>query len=223
MGKPDSKLKNWVEIPIEKLVKADWNYKEEDQFMQERLESNLKLNDQIENIIVRELDTGFYEVVNGNHRYEAMKSLEFTTVVAYNLGKISDAKAQRIAIATNETKFKADQGKFINLINSLIDEYSIEELAKDMPYSPEEMENYKNLVNFDWSNPVGVGSDIENDPTSQKISFNLPKDIAEGFLEQIARINRLLYPDNPTKKAEPIMAIQVITQIVIETPDEHIK
>ncbi len=223
MDQSNSKLKNWIEIPIEKLVKAEWNYKEEDQFLQDRLESNLKLNDQIENIIVRELDTGFYEVVNGNHRYDAMKTLEFKTCVAYNLGKISEIKAQRIAVATNETKFKSDQSKFIGIINALTNEYSIEDLEKDMPYSREEFDNYKNLVNFDWSNPVGVANDLGKDPTVKKISFTLPTDIAEGFLEQIQRINSLLYPDSPTKNAEPIMAIQIITQLVIETPDEHIK
>ena len=72
MGKKGYKM-GFIEIPTDKLVKADWNYKTEDQEKQEKLKENIKRNGQIENIIIRELETGFFEVVNGNHRLSVLK------------------------------------------------------------------------------------------------------------------------------------------------------
>ena len=220
MGIKNNSLEKFIEIDIEKLVKAEWNYKEEDAELQQKLVNNIKANGQIENIIIRELDTGFYEVVNGNHRYDALKELGFDKAIAYNLGKVSQAQARRIAISTNETKFKANQEKFIDLMNELIDEFSVEDLVQDMPYSEEQLVNFKNLKEFDWKDPTNSKSDSDND--SVKVTFHLPKDIAEGLQNQIQRINSLLYPNDPIKDVQPIMAIQVITQIVAEYPDENI-
>jgi len=220
VGIKNNSLEKFIEIDIEKLVKAEWNYKEEDAELQQKLVNNIKANGQIENIIIRELDTGFYEVVNGNHRYDALKELGFDKAIAYNLGKVSQAQARRIAISTNETKFKANQEKFIDLMNELIDEFSVEDLVQDMPYSEEQLVNFKNLKEFDWKDPTNSKSDSDND--SVKVTFHLPKDIAEGLQNQIQRINSLLYPNDPIKDVQPIMAIQVITQIVAEYPDESI-
>ena len=62
MEKKGNKL-GYIDISIDKLIKADWNYKTEDTAKQEKLKENIKRNGQIENIIIRELDTGFFEVV----------------------------------------------------------------------------------------------------------------------------------------------------------------
>ena len=86
MGKKEKLNKGWLEIDINELVKADWNYKTDDEFKLKKLQENIKRNGQIENIIIRELDTGFFEIVNGNHRYEALLSLKQEKVMCYNLG-----------------------------------------------------------------------------------------------------------------------------------------
>ena len=110
--------KGWTDIQISKLVKANWNYKEENEKQTDKLLNNFKRNGQIENILIRELDTGFYEVVNGNHRLDVMKILKLKKAHAYNFGKISLAEAQRIAIETNETKF-------YKTLNHITNEYGI--------------------------------------------------------------------------------------------------
>ena len=68
--------KGWSDIEISKLIKADWNYKEENTTLTKKLTENIKRNGQIESIMIRELDTGFYEVVNGNHRIDVMRALK---------------------------------------------------------------------------------------------------------------------------------------------------
>ena len=131
--------KGFADIEVKKLVKADWNYKEENEAQTENLINNFKRNGQIENILIRELDTGFFEVVNGNHRLDVMKILKMKKAHAYNCGKIGLAEAQRLAIETDETKFEADSIKMAELISTLTKEFPADELAKTMPYSEEQI------------------------------------------------------------------------------------
>tara|TARA_R100000995_G_C3471544_1_gene118574 strand:+ start:420 stop:1064 length:645 start_codon:yes stop_codon:yes gene_type:complete len=143
--------KGFLDIEVSKLVKADWNYKEENEQQTENLLNNFKRNGQIENILIRELDTGFYEVVNGNHRLDVMKILKMKKAHAYNCGKIGLAEAQRLAIETNETKFESDSIKMAELISTLTKEFPADELAKTMPYSEEQIQKMTELTKFDWS------------------------------------------------------------------------
>lgn len=142
--------KGFCEISIDKLVKADWNYKENNKELAEKLANNIKRNGQIENIIVRELDTGFYEVVNGNHRLDVLKKLGFETVYSFNLGVISEAQAKRIAVETNETKFSSNTES----LSALVKELSIEfdDIDLTMPFSEEEMNEMLTEVDIESEN-----------------------------------------------------------------------
>jgi ParB-like chromosome segregation protein Spo0J len=51
----------FCELNISQLVKADWNYKVDNEALAEKLANNIKRNGQIENIIVRELDKEEYK------------------------------------------------------------------------------------------------------------------------------------------------------------------
>lgn len=139
----------YVVLDIEWLFNAKWNYKETDEDMMAKLVKNLRTNDQVENLIVREVGKR-YEVINGNHRLEAMKQLGFTRAMCFNMGEISDAKARRIAIETNETKFAADGYKLASLLKELTDEFDITELCSTLPYTEGEVNNHLDLLTQDF-------------------------------------------------------------------------
>ena len=109
---PESEKKDFISIklfPIDILIKADWNYKEEDEYTSMKLRNNIQRNGQTENTHVRLLKTGYYEVVNGNHRLDEFNKLGKKYVYAYDHGEISLLEAQRIAIETNETHYRAQR------------------------------------------------------------------------------------------------------------------
>jgi hypothetical protein len=147
MEKKGNKM-GFVELPTSKLVKADWNYKTEDQEKSKKLKENIKRNGQIENIIVRELDNNKFEVVNGNHRLDVLKDLKYKKVHCYNFGKISKAQAIRIAIETNETKFESDSIALAQRIKEISKHFN--DLPVTMPYTEQEIENFKTLTDFNW-------------------------------------------------------------------------
>lgn len=167
------KKDGWVELDIDKLVAADWNYKKEDFEQSKKLAENIKRNGQVENILVRELATGFFEVVNGNHRLTTFTELGFKEVVCYNFGKISDAQARRIAIETNETRFETDNIKLAQLIKEISGDegFKLEDLETTMPYTQQQLEAMEDLVNFDWAkfqDEVNKGEDPDpEDPDAE--------------------------------------------------------
>lgn len=122
-------------VKTAQLVKAVWNYKEDNADLAAKLAENIKRNGQIENILIRELDTGFYEVVNGNHRYDALKLLGVEEVIAYDLGKISTSHAMRIAVETNETRFESNDERLRKVLGEIAQEFTMDDLAATMPFN----------------------------------------------------------------------------------------
>lgn len=195
-------------IEIEKLVKADWNYKGEDEGKSIKLQENIKRNGQIENIIVRKLETGFYEVVNGNHRYDAMKEIGFKFAVVHNKGEITLSEAKRIAIETNETKFDTDQLKLAELLGDITNDFSVEDIAQTMPYNPEEIKDMVDVLGFDFTQyqqepPSGFTNPNTSDNEKyQTITIDVPEETANLWNKWQERCKELLGYDNPSKAFE---------------------
>jgi hypothetical protein len=155
----------WVEVNIEDLVPCDWNYKTNDTEKAEKLKKNIKLNGLIENIIIYLLPTGFYSICNGNHRYSVLKELGIKKIMTFNLGSITESKAKRIAVETNETRFSSDNIKLAELIKEISSDFSLEELAVTMPFDVNELENFQKMLDFDWEQfekPTESEENIEN-------------------------------------------------------------
>lgn len=155
--------KGWGRFPIKKMVPADWNYKEDDEEKAENLRNNIKRIGQVENILIRELDTGFLEVINGNHRLPVFKELKINKPVCFNFGKISLAAAQRIAVETNETKFDSNANSLAAIIKEISAEFEIEELSTTMPYTQDELSSMIKLHDFDWDQYSDDGEDEEDE------------------------------------------------------------
>ena len=196
--------KGWNDIEIKKLVKANWNYKEENEGQTEKLINNFKRNGQVENLLIRELDTGFYEVVNGNHRLDVMKILKLKKAHVYNFGKMTLAEAQRIAIETNETKFESDSIKLAELITTLSKEFPVDDLVNTMPYSKDEIDNMSDLVNFDFNefgNTEGVDTLGDND-FSHEVKLKVSEETFERWKDLKERMTKILGYDNESKVFE---------------------
>jgi len=142
--------KGFTMIPVKRLIPAEWNYKLDDEELAEKLKNNIEMHGQLENIMVRQLDSGGYEIVNGNHRLPAFRDLKIKEVMCFNFGKISDAQAKRIAVETNETRFPTDYIRLAELIKGISDETPMEELERTMPWTMEELEDFRKFIDLEW-------------------------------------------------------------------------
>jgi len=114
-----------------------------------KLTENIRRNGQVENIIIRQLGDKF-EVVNGNHRLDSFRELKIKEVMCYNFGEITQEQAMRIAIETNETRFKSNTIKLAETIKQLTEQFNMDDLSTTMPYSVTEIEEMSALLDFDW-------------------------------------------------------------------------
>lgn len=199
MNVPENEINDYMKFhvfPISILVKAVWNYKEENENLTSKLIANIKQNGQVENIQVRLLDTGYYEIVNGNHRLDAMLSLGREFIVCYNHGSISDSKAKRIAIETNETRFATDSIKLADLIKEISTDFDISDLESTMPYNETELNNFIELTNFDWDQFSKQPEDSEDEKQNSKdidldfveLKLNLTKEVFDLWEEYKKRV-----------------------------------
>lgn len=143
-------LKGFIEVDVSKLKKADWNYKEDNDKLLEKLKANIKNNGLVINLIVRELPDGNFEVVNGNHRLEACKQLNIKKVNVFNLGEIDELTAKRIAIETNETNFETNTGALSDILKELINAFGEIDLLDTLPYEAFELDAFAGLESFSF-------------------------------------------------------------------------
>jgi len=188
-------IKAMREIETNRLVKAEWNYKDDDEFKSARLQENLKRNGQIVNLIVRRLTTGYYEVLDGNHRLDAILKLAWPSVICYDLGEISDAKAKRIAVEINETRFTTNYPKLAQTIKDLKEEFSDDDLLATLPFTEREFQALEDMtVEFDWEKAgaeAGAKQKTLEDEMGGdriKMEFMLTIDQAGVVNEAVARI-----------------------------------
>lgn len=74
---------------------------------------------------MRELDTGYFEIINRNHRYDVIQSLNIPDVMVCNLGKISETRAKRLAIELNETSFSNGNQILASIFKEISKEFGI--------------------------------------------------------------------------------------------------
>lgn len=172
-------FKNYKIFPAELLLEAPWNYKKDDDFKSEKLRNNIKRNGQIENIHVRELDTGYYEVVNGNHRLKDMRLLGKEFVFCYDHGKIMLDEAKRIAVETNETRFDTDDVKLAALLEELKNAFDDDDLDLTLPFTEEELDSLKDLL--DDTGEIVI-PDIAEDDFSDELS-ETPRTVYGDLIE----------------------------------------
>ena len=115
-----------------------------------KLKKSFELNGQDQPLIVREVDDG-YEIIDGEHRYYAMRELGFTHAEVKNLGKISRQDAIS-RLLSHEIKFEIDPILEAKLLTEWIEAgWPTDKLL----YTPEEIEEKMQFIKFDWRNIMG--------------------------------------------------------------------
>lgn len=161
-----------MDIDIEELKKAPWNYRKDDAERALKLEENIRRNGLVVNIIVRECETGGgFEIINGNHRFDALKRLGAKKAHAFCCGKMTTRAAKRLAVETNEAYFESDIVRYAELVKDILEEFPVEEFLKTVPHTLEQLQNLGTLLDFDW----------ENFSSSKSLDSSAEEKLEEGF------------------------------------------
>lgn len=166
-----------IYVNIEDLVPAEWNYKKpatEDQLR--KLCASIERDKSIGVLPTRRLN-GKHEVIDGNHRLEAIKMLGWKVVPCEDFGEISIAEAVTIARRRNYQWFEDDHLKLAEVFTeSVFPEIDINELETFMPDSRQDLEDLSKLLEFDWDQFKDDGESVGESPEDENtLKMKLPE------------------------------------------------
>jgi len=134
-------------IPVDLLRPAPWNYKETgNRQTLTKLCRSIRKDESAGVLAVREIDGDSpgelaFEVIDGNHRLEAILELGWDMAWCENFGRISQPDAVLISRRRNLQWYADNKEKYSDLLNSVvIPEYSIAEIEEIMPQTAQEIE-----------------------------------------------------------------------------------
>ncbi len=175
-----------VEIPIKLLIKAGWNYKTEGTPEQvAKIAASIKHDSSAGVMAVREIrkkNRSYYEVIDGNHRLQAIKLLKWEKAHCENFGAITQAQAILIARRRNHVWFQDDVIKYAELFKSVVlPEYSFDDLEAFMPETREEMESLGKLLQFNWDDYTSNTSDDDEGAFTRAITLKVSLAVYEKW------------------------------------------
>lgn len=188
-----------IKVKTEQLVKAKWNYKTEgSEEVIKKLVQSATYQKSIGVPAVREISKNKYEVIDGNHRLDALKMMKVKEIQVENFGKISKGEAVLIAKQRNTLWFEDDTIKFAELFrNDILKEFTIDELEKMLPMSKEELEGFEKLLDFDW-NQFDNAKEPEQDGL-KTVKIIIDETVYESWIKWQKRCKEYLGYDSEAK------------------------
>jgi len=118
-------------VPIEQVEPNPWNPNVQDDRTFDALVENIQEVGMDEPVLVRQLENGKYQVINGEHRYEACKVLGFDEIPVIVSDKFDEDMAKFQTVRRHVIQGKMDPMKFTKLFDDMADKYG-EEMTKEM-------------------------------------------------------------------------------------------
>jgi len=98
-------------IPIKSIFPNKWNFNVQTETRFKSLKATLSRFGKIYPIIVRKIAKDKYEIVDGEHRWKALRQLGVKMVPVKNLGVVSDILAKELMTILNQTRGSANLEK----------------------------------------------------------------------------------------------------------------
>ena len=145
-------------VDIGEVRLNDWNPKLENTPEYKQIVESIQLNGFKQPIMVRQVEgQDGYEVCDGAQRLTACKELGFDKIYIYNLGYISESEAKSVTIWM-EQRVNFDELSLAPLIVELND------LEMNVPYTEEQIQDFTNMLNFDFVGDGKVNLSIKCTP-----------------------------------------------------------
>ncbi|MFC1935654.1 ParB/RepB/Spo0J family partition protein [Chloroflexota bacterium] len=108
-----------VDLPIDALQEAPWNPNVMDADVRRRLQESLERFGLVQNLVVRPLDNGIYEVLSGSQRLKALREQGITTALCVVV-VVDDANARLLSQALNHIHGEDDLGLRAELLRQVL-------------------------------------------------------------------------------------------------------
>lgn len=145
--------KKYTTLDIKNVQENNWNPNHLEDKLYLRLKASLDNEEwnAKQPIIVREIEPSKFEIIDGAHRYKAMKELWFEEIVAV-VEELSDADARIKTISMNKLRWEFDPVQLAILVKDLKENYGVDniQLEEILGYTEGDIINIESLVNFNF-------------------------------------------------------------------------
>lgn len=111
-------------VSVKKLEPNPWNFNRVGEDEMDRLRATITQDGFVDPVTVRELTRGNkvrYQIIDGEHRWLAARSLKLAKIPVINLGVVDDTRAKSLTIKLR-TWGESDPGRLARLISEIIDD-----------------------------------------------------------------------------------------------------
>lgn len=135
----------------------------------------------IDPLTVRQLDYGRYQIIDGEHRFQAGKDLGITMFPVMLVEGLTDDQAKKLTIVMNELHGQADPGKMGDLLNDILKATDMDSLLVGLPYSTDILAGFMGLptlppLKTTLSSAAGASTD-QKEPWAERL-YRMPKSVA---------------------------------------------
>ena len=141
---------NIQDIALHNLREAPWNPNIMDEAMLLKLKKSISQFGLVENLVVRPVGEGVYEVLSGNQRFKVLKDMKITEAPCVVV-ELNDSEARLLAQALNRIQGEDDLGKKADLMNEIIKTIPAKDIFELLPESNESLQSLASLGNLDIS------------------------------------------------------------------------
>ena len=165
---------NLKRIKLSSVFPNPWNPNVQNENEYKAVLSGLTTYGQVAPLVVRTHPTkkNKFQLVDGEHRYRAMKEAGFESCDVFDLGFLPDSRAKKLTIVLSEARGHNDALKLGSLLRDLLGDISEDELLAGLPKDMESIQELIDLAEYDWEKNTaayvdqgGTGQAAKDDET----------------------------------------------------------
>ena len=133
-----------MNLRLERLQDAPWNPNRMDEATLKRLIESMTRFGMVQNLVVRPIGEGDYEVLSGNQRLQALKELGYAKAPCVVV-EVDDVHARLLAQALNRIQGEDDLGLKAELVREILESLPEEEVLSLLPETTESLQALSSL------------------------------------------------------------------------------
>ena len=170
-----------TELLIDRLEPNPWNPNRMTPEIRRKLKLDLERHGFVAPIVVRHLGGERYQIINGEHRWQIAKELNYTSIPCVILDKLDDRRARILTVNLNELGGDPVPALLAKLLHELEEQTPLSELAVMLPYDEAQIRDTLELLKL----PEGLEEQIEREAAEEEaaapevVSFVIPREYME--------------------------------------------
>lgn len=201
-------------VKIEDLCPNPWNTNLVAPDNQAKIEASVKRYGMFKPLVCRTLHDGKKEIIGGQHRWEAAKSLGINEVAIVDLGFIDDKQAKEISLIDNARYGTDDSLKLAEILKELGDisdvaPISSKELEEIFTASTIDLDSLDKLEEESEDEAKEVAEEVtKSKPTTQVMRFKVPiadAEFVQNVINNICKLQGFIGSDSLTNAGDALV------------------